>query len=271
VTLRHPDPFIDPTEGLDPNVNPYVSYLKQGLDSGELHLSYGSDMKRLRGNWKALFTEQMAATPKAIVCEVGCHKGNTICEMAAAHPDTAFIGVDITFKRVVTTARKAKDRGLKNVFSILANGRSLPKIFDANELDGLVVFFPDPWSKKKRQRKNRLFNTEFAKNMIPLLSDYGFVWFKSDQEDYVLGAREALENAGGQIIEKPDGILADTYTTTFELLFTKQNLPTFGFQWCKNGLQSARSVQHPLGNSALLGDTSPMIQLENNSSQRAHI
>src|SRR5690606_23746557 len=126
-----------------------VSYLRDGLATGELPLSYGPNLKNLQGKWSETFEERMGFKPSQIICEVGCHKGRTICEMASAHPDKAFVGLDITFKRVVTTARKAKDRGLKNVFSVLANAKAIEKLFVPGELDGFVMFFPDPWSKKK--------------------------------------------------------------------------------------------------------------------------
>lgn len=236
MTLRHPDPFIDPTIGLDPEVNPYVSVLKNGLERGELPLSFGPDMKRFRGQWRSVFAKQMGVPPAQVVCEIGCYKGTTLCEMARAHPDKAFVGLDITFKRVVTTARKAKEQGLTNVISVLANGKALNKLFAPEELDGFVMFFPDPWSKKKRQRKNRLFNEDFARELAPLIKESGFVWFKSDQEDYVQDAMSHLAPLPFQPVRPTHGLLTETYVTTFEALFTKQNLPTFAFQWTKSAV-----------------------------------
>ena len=204
--------------------------MKEGLASGDLPLSYGPDMRRFAGHWRAHFAEQMGRTPQGIICEIGCHKGRTICEMAAAHPDLAFVGIDITFKRVVTTANKAKHQGLDNVFSILVNGKALDRMFAPGELDGFIMFFPDPWTKKKRQRKNRLFNADFVNQLVPLLADDAFVWFKSDQEDYWREADDLLASRGMRLVENPTGLLSETYETTFEKLFTQQDLPTFGSQ-----------------------------------------
>ncbi len=242
MTLRHPDPFIDPTEGLNPEVNPYVVRMQRGLARGELPLSYGPDLRGRRGQWRQFMGEAMGVTPAAIYCEIGCHKGNTICDMAAAHPDKAFIGIDITFKRVVTTASKAKERNLRNVFAVLANGKALQHLFAEEELDGLVMFFPDPWAKKKRQRKNRLFNADFVQQLMPALGPGAFVWFKSDQENYVEEANQLLADQGCRPIAHPVGLLAETYATTFEKLFTKQNLPTFGSQWAKGNEERGNSA-----------------------------
>ena len=46
----------------------------------------------------------------SLIVEIGSHMGDVMCEMANNHPDKAFVGLDITFKRVVTLAEKAKKK-----------------------------------------------------------------------------------------------------------------------------------------------------------------
>ena len=66
-------------------------------------------------------SEQMNTDPASLVVEIGSHMGDVMCEMANNHPDTAFIGLDITFKRVVTLAEKAAKKDLNNIFCTMGD------------------------------------------------------------------------------------------------------------------------------------------------------
>lgn len=233
MPLRNNDPFANRTEQLDPRVNPFVAILSNAMKDGTLPILHGPALKEARGTWRdriAAFHGREAPFARLVV-EVGCHMGHTLIEMAAEQPDTAFVGIDITFKRVVTTAEKVKARGLKNVFAVLANASALDQIFAPRELDGLVLFFPDPWVKKKRQAKNRLVNAAFTERLKTALTPDGFFWFKSDQEIYLRETTGFVENAGF----KPHPVVGNSfprdYLSTFEKRFAAQNLPTHGGAW----------------------------------------
>ncbi len=233
MPIRFHDPFADRAEKLDTRVNPYVALLSAGMKDGTLPILHGPALKDVRGTWRARVAEFYArpAPFLKLVVEVGCHKGHTLVEMAADQPDTAFVGLDITFKRVVTTAQRAQELGLKNVFSVLANATALDQYFAPAELDGLVLFFPDPWVKKKSQAKNRLVNAAFAARLHAALSPAGFFWFKSDQEVYLRETTLYAENAGFVRAEAVGNSFPRDYLSTFEKRFAAQNLPTHGAAW----------------------------------------
>jgi tRNA G46 methylase TrmB len=64
--------------------------------------------------------------------------------------------MDITFKRVITMAERTQKNDVHNVISVLANAERVELLFGAEELDGVVIFFPDPWIlKKNTSKKNR--------------------------------------------------------------------------------------------------------------------
>ena len=100
--------------------------------------------------------------------------GDVMCEMATNHKDKAFVGLDITFKRVVTLAEKAVKKELPNIFSVLGNGGGFEHMFSEGEVDGLIIFFPDPWVRKKKQRKKRLINPSFLEQAVKVLKS---IWF----------------------------------------------------------------------------------------------
>jgi len=237
MPLKHHDPFVSSAERLNEKVNPYVALLRDSTEAGNLPVAYGPHLKDSAGAWRekiAHFHGQPEA-PKKLVLEIGCHKGLTLTTMAKAFPDTGFIGLDITYKRVVTTAQRVMAHDLKNVYCAMANAQGLERLFAPGELDAVVIFFPDPWIKKARQAKNRLVNPAFTSSLTKVLAPRGMVWFKTDQELYFEEAAKAFDEA--RLIRTSDEtapLLAQDFTSAFELRFKAQGLPTFGCRWLKS-------------------------------------
>lgn len=230
MPLRHHDPFQSKAAQLNPHVNPYVAVLTQQVHDGSLPIAYGEGLRGLAGHWR----EKLPY--KQLVCEIGVHKGMTIVEMARENPDIGFVGIDITYKRVVITAQRALKAGLKNVFLILANATALDQLFGPSELDGIVMFFPDPWVRKKSQAKNRLVNEAFCSKLATVLTPQGFFWFKTDYEPYFASTSLVLTENHFQLVPEADKfLLPRDYSSAFEKRFHADRLSTYGARWAKMG------------------------------------
>lgn len=225
MPIRTEDPFQNSLAHLRSDVNRYVDVLVNNREGG-LPLLHGPDLKPWPGRWRNSFAGRMPETPEKLVLEIGSHYGEVILQMAQQHPETAFLGLDITFKRVVKLAQKAQERELHNLTSLLANARGLDQLFAEGELDGIIVFFPDPWAKKARQSKHRLLSSSFLSLLARKLRPGGFFWFKTDCEPYFAEVVSSLEVLGWDLIQ-PRGLAAQTYTSRFERLFRDQGLPTY--------------------------------------------
>jgi tRNA (guanine-N7-)-methyltransferase len=235
MPIKTVNPFRDPLEHMRPEVNRYLTLLKEGLESGDLPLLYGPAMEQLPGRWRQHFGDLMGETPQKLVLEIGSHFGEVILKMAADHPDTALIGMDITFKRVVKVAQKAQQHGLRNLVSVLCNAKALDQVFADGELDGIFIFFPDPWAQKKRQLKNRLVQPDFVQVLQRKLKPGGFFWFKSDCEPYYAAVCEAFQSQLWEADQERQGIPSEIYTSRFERLFREQGLPCHEFCWVSRG------------------------------------
>jgi len=229
MPIKNANPFQDPLEYMRPEVNRYMNLLKEGLESGDLPLLYGPAMERLPGQWRQHFAEHMGETPSQLVLEIGSHFGEVILKMAADHPETALIGMDITFKRVVKLAQKAQTLGHKNLLSVLCNAKALDQVFADGELDGIFIFFPDPWVQKKRQMKNRLVQSPFVEVLHRKLKPGGFFWFKTDCEPYYADVCESFQDRLWTVAETRHGLPSEIYTSRFERLFHAQGLPRHEF------------------------------------------
>ena len=215
--------FDDFPERLPSSVNPYVGRLIQLSEEGK-PLYYGRYLKAKKGNWKK--------GSEAVYLEIGSHKGDTLVAMAADHPDSSFIGMDITFKRVVTAYERAQAASLSNISLIYGDAREVGQIFDPGELNGVIVFFPDPWIKKARQSHHRLFTEEFAAYLGRLIAPGGFLWVKTDVEAYLSTLGSSLsplhfhpwQESLPPMVEKG-------YGSRFESNFQSIGRPTFEGLW----------------------------------------
>lgn len=227
MSIRAQDPFIDSFANMREDVNAFLSVLRDS----DLPLLYGPRLKPCAGQWQKHFVEKMPAPPKDLVLEIGSHYGEVILKMAKDEEDTAFIGMDITLKRVVKLAQKAQEYQLHNLTSILCNAKFLDQLFAPEELDGVLVFFPDPWAKKKRYHKNRLLKPEFLALLAKKLKPEAYFWFKTDWEPYNAEVLETLRAADWREIQPKTGLPSKVYTSRFERLFKSAGQTTFASVW----------------------------------------
>jgi tRNA (guanine-N7-)-methyltransferase len=237
MAIRQIDILKDLSSRINPAVNPYVAKLSAGMADGSLPVLQGSALSGCKGNWRQTFNRvnpqnnrQRENSKRKLLVEIGCHLGLTLNQMAKKHPETDFIGMDITFKRVVTAAERATMQGNHNILTVLGNARSIDAIFAPNEIDGFIIFFPDPWLKRS-QSKHRLIDEEFARTLARHLAPGGFIWFKTDQSGYFGEAAEAFSSAGLIGSEQVDFFAGEVYESTFERRFRLQGLPSYSGHW----------------------------------------
>lgn len=152
--------------------------------------------------------------------EIGFGMGQSLADMAEAAPEQDFIGVEVHQAGVGALLKEVEDRGLENVrvYAIDANDVIDLCLPDAC-LDRVLLFFPDPWH-KKRHHKRRLVQPEFAQRIRHKLRVGGIFHLATDWENYaghmmeVLSASEGFANAkdDGQFASRPD----DRPMTKFE-------------------------------------------------------
>jgi tRNA (guanine-N(7)-)-methyltransferase len=242
MPIRTHDPFADLLQKISPDKNPFVQKMISAQDSGSLPVAFGPALKSFPGQWRQKISSHLNVSSSShsasitsetpLIVEIGCHYGHTLVELAKAHQNTLFVGIDITFKRVINTAERAKNLGLNNVFVILANARGLAELFAPREVSGFVTFFPDPWVKKKHAH-NRLYTPKFCETAREKLEQNGFLWLKTDQEPYFQDASKHAKDAG--FVEAQTlRVLGDKdYSSVFMRRYELKGLPWYGNKWTK--------------------------------------
>ncbi len=233
MPIRGQNDVFQPDPRLDASRNPWVGKLLNAGTSGNLPILFGTQLKQQRGQWKSWFQGRTGQS-SPLVIEIGCHLGKTLVEMASATPRATFLGIDITFKRVVTAAERINAAGLQNAATLISPAQALDGFLADGEADGFVIFFPDPWT-KRAQAKNRLLTTDFAKLLLRKTAPGGFLWFKTDRQEYFEAAVAAFQDAGFVEVEGIGLFGEAPYESTFERRFRLQGLPSWGIRMTAPG------------------------------------
>jgi tRNA (guanine-N7-)-methyltransferase len=127
------------------------------------------------------------------VLEIGFGMGETTAEIAAAHPETDYIGVEVHTPGVGALLARIEALGLRNVRVIRHDAAEVvAHMLSPGSLDGVHVFFPDPWP-KKRHHKRRLLQPGFVALLARRLTPGGYLHVATDWEDYAVEALATLE------------------------------------------------------------------------------
>jgi len=166
----------------------------------------------------------------ALELEIGSGHGGFALGFARAHPDRALVAIEQRRAFAEALRDKAEQRGHRNLVAIWGDARVLaPRLFAAGSLAVIHVHFPDPWW-KRRHGKRRLVDEGMSQLLLGLLAPGGLLDFRTDVEEYAMGAVERLEAAGfenetgsGRFAERP----ADEIPSTREKRYLVSGQPVW--------------------------------------------
>jgi tRNA (guanine-N7-)-methyltransferase len=148
------------------------------------------------------------AAPK--VLEIGFGMGETTAAIAAARPDLDFLGLEVHTPGVGSLLKQIVEAQLGNVRVIQHDAVEVVRDMIApGTLAGVHVFFPDPWP-KKRQQKRRLIQAPFIALLASRLAPGGYLHCATDWQEYaeqmltVLAAEPMLENTSDGFAPRPE-------------------------------------------------------------------
>jgi tRNA (guanine-N7-)-methyltransferase len=164
-----------------------------------------------------------------VVLEIGFGMGETTAEIAAAHPERNFIGIEVHAPGVGSLLREVDRRGLANVRVIRHDAvEVVDAMIPPGSLAAIHVFFPDPWP-KKRHHKRRLLKPDFVRALARRLAPGGYLHVATDWSDYAeemlatLGAERLLANTVQGFAPRPES----RPQTKFERRGTRLGHPVF--------------------------------------------
>jgi tRNA (guanine-N7-)-methyltransferase len=176
---------------------------------------YGIELGAGALEFEAIFGRQ---APRSL--EIGFGNGDNLAKMAAAHPERDYLGIEVHRPGVGRLLLALEAGNLTNVRAICHDAvEVLARQIPQQSLDEVVIFFPDPWP-KKRHHKRRLVQASFVELVTERLRTRGIVRMATDWQPYaaemlaVLTAHPQLRNlaADGTYIPRP----AERVATRFE-------------------------------------------------------
>ncbi len=144
------------------------------------------------------------------VLEIGFGMGQATAHIAALMPDTLFIGCEVHEAGVGALLKLIGELQLTNLRIVRHDAvEVLHRMIAAESLDGIHIFFPDPWP-KKRHHKRRLIQPEFVRHLATRLRPGGYLHLATDWQPYaeqmlaVLRAQPLLANTAPDYAPRPD-------------------------------------------------------------------
>lgn len=132
-----------------------------------------------------------------LVLEVGFGMGDSLLAMAQAEPEKNFIGIEVHPPGVGRLLNNAADAGVKNLRVYMADANDvLEDCIADNSLTRFQLYFPDPWHKKKHQ-KRRIVQAPFAAQVCRKLAPGGVFHLATDWEHYADHMMEVMSQAPG--------------------------------------------------------------------------
>ena len=152
-----------------------------------------SGPEEFRGQWNMFFGNE-----NPLHIEVGMGKGRFITELAAAHPEINYIGIERYTSVLLKAVEKRSLLFLPNLYFLCVDARTLPEIFAEGEVDRIYLNFSDPWP-KDRHAKRRLTSPQFMALYDRILAPEGQVEFKTDNMGLFDYSLESIPEAGWTI------------------------------------------------------------------------
>jgi tRNA (guanine-N7-)-methyltransferase len=163
---------------------------------------FGIEYSDQKINLAALFPDS-----KRIIMEIGFGMGEATAQIAAADPATGYLAVEVHRPGIGKLLLRIEELELKNVRTIEGDAF---EVFDQmivdSSLDGVHLFFPDPWP-KARHFKRRIVNQEFIAAVAAKLKTGAFLHIATDWQPYAQWITEEFTKQtffNGGVVQRPN-------------------------------------------------------------------
>lgn len=210
---------------------PYQTQYSLALENELSSVAFSEERAPLnKGKWKSEVFKADPARPMDL--EIGTGVGRHFSYYAHKHPERLLIGIEIKYKPLIQSMRLALAKGCKNAVMARVHAFNLDEIFAPEELDKIIIHFPDPWVSPRKPR-NRTMRREVLHKLFKLQKPGSLFELKTDSREYFEWALEEIPHTPYELVYKTfdlhqSEMKAENFVTTFEALFLKQGLPIHG-------------------------------------------
>lgn len=140
---------------------------------------------------------QLFPNQNPLTVEIGFGMGDSLLEMAINQPDINFLGVEVHRPGVGKLLHGIEENAVKNLKVVSHDAVELLESgLEDESIDRLLIYFPDPWH-KKRHNKRRLIQPTFIQLARSRLKVGAEIHLATDWEHYAEHMMEVMSDAEG--------------------------------------------------------------------------
>ena len=138
-----------------------------------------------KNKWASIFGNN-----NPICLELGMGRGSFIIDMALAHPNINYIGLELDINQTATAINNIGNKNIPNLKMICADALEIINIF-GKEIDTIYLTFSEPWPKKGDEKK-RFTATNYLKLYDRIFKKHKHIILKTDNKILFASALESL-------------------------------------------------------------------------------
>ncbi len=140
----------------------------------------------------AAYWQPLLQGKEKFICEIGFGTGSSTWQIVQKNPSALYLGIEVYRSGVAALLQKAEEHALNNLHIIEHDALEvLENMLPCSYLDGLHIFFPDPWPKRSHQ-KRRIINAQNLLLFHQSLKLGGYLYFVTDWQDYAQAVRQII-------------------------------------------------------------------------------
>jgi tRNA (guanine-N7-)-methyltransferase len=167
--------------------------------------------------------------------EIGSGRGEFLIQIAESYPQINFLGMEMKQKRINTILRQLDINKHPNVRILRSFAdENITQILPENTFSLIYIFHPDPWPKKRHNRR-RLIQQKFIEALWCLLTEEGEIVISTDHNDYAMWIIEQFAESSKFQSVYPEGFSretpADHFSTYFEIMKRAEGFEPYFFRY----------------------------------------
>lgn len=150
-------------------------------------------------NRDAFNTEQAFGRTAPLILEIGFGMGDATAHIAQVRPEDNFLCCEVHEPGVGALLKRMGELDLNNIRILQHDAvEVIEHMLPAESLDGVHIFFPDPWH-KLRHNKRRLIQTPFVHELVKRLKPGGYIHCATDWQPYAEHILKVMQSEPGLI------------------------------------------------------------------------
>ena len=175
-------------------------------------------------------TKALFGNDRPVELEIGCGKGQFVCELAQKHPERNYLAVERSANVLVTACERAMESGLGNVHFLCTNAEYLPRFISNGSISRIYLNFSCPFPKNS-YANHRLTAPRFLSIYRELMADGAEIHQKTDNMHFFEYSIEQFTACGFALknvsLDLHRSDFADKIVTEYEHRFASQGLPIY--------------------------------------------